>query len=122
MKATKGVVAQAESMRRSRAAKEVRDRRGRTGTGVTAGRHAVGDQGPRAGVEGKLFGSVTTSDIADALKAQFGVEIDRRRIGARRAGEGDQRGRGGGQAAHRRRSPRHRGGRRRLTAFCARLR
>ena len=33
----------------------------------------------KAGEEGKLFGSVTASDIADALKAK-GIEVDRRRI------------------------------------------
>jgi large subunit ribosomal protein L9 len=32
-----------------------------------------------AGEEGKLFGSITASDIAEALKAQ-GLEVDRRRI------------------------------------------
>jgi large subunit ribosomal protein L9 len=34
----------------------------------------------RAGQAGRLFGSVTTSDIADALQAQLGVEVDRRKI------------------------------------------
>lgn len=34
----------------------------------------------KAGENGRLFGSVTTQEIADALKAQFGVEIDKRRI------------------------------------------
>ncbi len=33
----------------------------------------------KAGEEGKLFGSVTTMDIAEAMKAQ-GVEIDKRKI------------------------------------------
>lgn len=33
----------------------------------------------RAGESGKLFGTVTSSDIAEALKAQ-GVDIDRRKI------------------------------------------
>jgi len=33
----------------------------------------------KAGESGKLFGTVTSSDIADALKAQ-GVDIDRRKI------------------------------------------
>lgn len=32
-----------------------------------------------AGEEGKLFGSITASDIADGLKAQ-GIEVDRRKI------------------------------------------
>jgi len=34
----------------------------------------------RAGETGKLFGSVTTSDIAEAVKEQLGIELDRRRI------------------------------------------
>ena len=79
MKATKGVLAQAESMRRSRAAKEVRDREAaQAQASQLAGTRL--EIKARAGVEGKLFGSVTTSDIADALNAKFGVEIDRRRI------------------------------------------
>jgi large subunit ribosomal protein L9 len=34
----------------------------------------------RAGTEGKLFGSVTAKEIADELKEQHGVDIDRRKI------------------------------------------
>jgi large subunit ribosomal protein L9 len=34
----------------------------------------------RAGLDGKLFGSVTTKDIADALKQQLNVEVDRRKV------------------------------------------
>jgi len=34
----------------------------------------------RAGAGGKLFGAVTSAEIADALKAQHGVELDKRRI------------------------------------------
>jgi large subunit ribosomal protein L9 len=34
----------------------------------------------RAGEEGKLFGSVTAADIAEALSAQAGVAIDRRDV------------------------------------------
>jgi len=34
----------------------------------------------RAGEQGRLYGSVTASDIAAALEAQHGVEVDRRRI------------------------------------------
>ena len=32
------------------------------------------------GPDGRLYGSVTASDIADAVKAQLGVEIDRRKL------------------------------------------
>ena len=34
----------------------------------------------RAGPEGRLFGSVTTANIADAIAEQAGVEIDRYRL------------------------------------------
>jgi large subunit ribosomal protein L9 len=34
----------------------------------------------RAGAEGKLFGSVTTMEIADAVAAQAGIELDRRQL------------------------------------------
>ncbi len=34
----------------------------------------------KAGEGGKIFGSVTAKDIADALNAQHGVEVDKRKI------------------------------------------
>lgn len=34
----------------------------------------------KAGENGRLYGSVTNQEIADALKAQHGVEIDKRKI------------------------------------------
>ncbi len=79
IKATKGVVAQAQSMRRNREAREVRDR---TAAQELAGRL---DTGPvtvtaRAGEGGKLFGSVTSADIVAALLDRTGVEIDRRAV------------------------------------------
>lgn len=33
-----------------------------------------------SGADGKLYGSVTTKDIAEALSEQYGVEIDKRKI------------------------------------------
>jgi large subunit ribosomal protein L9 len=36
--------------------------------------------GRRAAITGKLFGSVTTSDIAEALNQKSGIDINRRRI------------------------------------------
>ena len=33
-----------------------------------------------AGSDGKFFGSVTSKEIAEALNAQFGVEVDKRKI------------------------------------------
>ncbi len=34
----------------------------------------------KAGDSGRLFGAVTNQEIADALKAQHGIEIDRRKL------------------------------------------
>ncbi|MCL1855666.1 MAG: 50S ribosomal protein L9 [Clostridia bacterium] len=44
----------------------------------------------RGGEKGRLYGSVTSQEIADALKEQHGVEVDKRRIGCeaiRQAGD-----------------------------------
>ena len=34
----------------------------------------------RAGAGGKLFGAVTSQEISDALKAQYGIEIEKQKI------------------------------------------
>ncbi len=34
----------------------------------------------KAGAGGKLFGSVTTKEIADAIKKQYGTEVDKKKI------------------------------------------
>ena len=34
----------------------------------------------KAGDNGKLFGSITAKDIADALKSQYSIDIDKRKI------------------------------------------
>src|SRR3954469_10167497 len=76
MKATKGVVAQAESMRRSRDAKESRDREPAQAIAAKRGSQTLQVKA-RAGEGGKLFGSVTASDVADAVQVQTGIELDR---------------------------------------------
>jgi len=78
MKATTGVVQQAEAMRRNREARDARDREAA---------QALADQltgkrielRARAGEGGRLFGSVTSADVVDAVRAQTGVELDRRK-------------------------------------------
>jgi len=77
--ATGGVEAQAASMRRSRALRDAQDKEeAQTVAGVL--NDATVTITARAGAEGRLFGSVTTIDIADALQAQTGAVIDRRKI------------------------------------------
>src|SRR5438270_2275520 len=77
--ATKGAIAQAESMREARrrrdvadqeAAEAMRDRLSSTIVRIPA----------QAGAEGRLFGSVTAADVAEAVVAQVGVELDHRRL------------------------------------------
>ncbi|MFI5053156.1 MAG: 50S ribosomal protein L9 [Acidimicrobiia bacterium] len=79
MKATKGVVAQSEAMRRSRDAREVRDREGAEAVAAQLGSVTI-ELKARAGEGGKLFGSITAADVADAVLAQTGVELDRRKV------------------------------------------
>jgi large subunit ribosomal protein L9 len=74
-----GVDAQATAMRRARDRKDARDRE----AGESVARvlvPAVIRIPARAGAEGKLFGSVTAADVVDAVAAQTGIELDRRRL------------------------------------------
>ena len=80
MKATKGVVAQAEAMRRNRAVKEARDVESAQSQAAQLEGARI-EIPARAGEGGKLFGSVTATDVADAIQAQRGIEVDRRRVG-----------------------------------------
>jgi large subunit ribosomal protein L9 len=80
IRATPGIERQAEAMRRNRAAKEQRDREAAEAVAQRIGGRSVTITA-RAGEGGRLFGSVTAADVADAVLAQLGVEVDRRRVG-----------------------------------------
>lgn len=78
LRATSGIQKQADAMRRNR---DARDRRDREAAQAIADQLAPTIQiQARAGVGGRLFGSVTSSDIAAAVQAQIGIEVDRRHI------------------------------------------
>ena len=77
--ATKGVQAQADAMRRSRDKKDQSDRESAEVVARTLVPTVIAITA-KAGAEGKLFGSVTTADLTEAVLAQTGVELDRRRI------------------------------------------
>lgn len=79
MKASKGAAQQATVMRRSRDVKDARER-GAAEEVATRLVPQVITLTSRAGTEGKLFGSVTTSDVVDAVLAQTGIELDRRKL------------------------------------------
>ncbi|MGI8683522.1 MAG: 50S ribosomal protein L9 [Acidimicrobiales bacterium] len=79
IKATPGVQAQADAMRRSRDVKDARDREGAEAVARKLVPLVIKIPA-RAGREGRLFGSVTAADVADAVTAQAGIELDRRRL------------------------------------------
>ncbi|HTL86414.1 MAG TPA: 50S ribosomal protein L9 [Acidimicrobiia bacterium] len=79
LKATKGVQKQADAMRRNRDARDKREREAAQALAAQFEGRTISIKA-RAGGEGKLFGSVTTVDIADAVHKQTGAEIDRRKI------------------------------------------
>jgi len=79
MRWTRGAEKQIELIKRARSAREIR--------GLDDAREAATRLASlqvrlqtRAGGGGRLFGSVSTSDIAAAVKAAGGPELDRRRI------------------------------------------
>lgn len=79
LKATDGAIAQAAAMRRARDVKEARDRA--SAEEVARRLTPLVIRIPaRAGSEGRLFGSVTAADVAEAVETQAGITVDRRRV------------------------------------------
>ena len=74
--ASKGVAAQASSMRRSR---DMRDAADRSAAEEIASKlvPAIIAISARAKGEGELFGSVSITEIVEAVTAQTGIELDR---------------------------------------------
>jgi large subunit ribosomal protein L9 len=79
MRWTRGAEKQIDLIRRARSARAIRTQ--------DDARSAAGNLAKlpvqirvRAGAQGRLFGSVSASDIADAVRAAGGPELDRRRI------------------------------------------
>jgi len=77
--ASAGAEAQAEGMRRSRDTKDAADRSAAEDVAKTLVSSPVTIEA-RVGADDKLFGSVTSADIAEAVAAQTGVEIDRKQL------------------------------------------
>ena len=69
--------AQRQKERAERAAKEAAERAGETAALLSK---TVLTIQHRAGEDGKLFGSVTSSEIADAISDARGIRVDRRKI------------------------------------------
>lgn len=79
LKATDGAVAQAASMRKARDLREAADR----DVALTHSATLLATKiivNSKAGAEGRLFGSITATDITSAVASQTGIEIDRRKV------------------------------------------
>ena len=79
MMATDGAIRQAEAMKRAREAAYAKGR----ADAETVARQLVATRirmKAQAGEGGRLFGSITANDIAQAVQAQSGLTVDRRKI------------------------------------------
>jgi large subunit ribosomal protein L9 len=77
--AGKGVEAEAAKIRAAAAKRESKDRDEAQALAEEIGNKTVVVR-LKVGDEGKAFGSITNADVAEALKAQHQVEVDRHRI------------------------------------------
>jgi large subunit ribosomal protein L9 len=80
IRAEKGALKHAETLKRSHATKVSKQKGEYEATAarlIAAGPLTIS---ARAGEEGKLFGSVTAADIAEAVAGQAGVQLDRKDV------------------------------------------
>jgi large subunit ribosomal protein L9 len=77
--ATDGAVAQAASMRRARDLRDAQDRSASEEVARTLVPQTITIKA-KAGAGGRLFGSVTAADVVEAVEAQTGVALDRRKL------------------------------------------
>jgi large subunit ribosomal protein L9 len=77
--ATKGLLAQAEAATviADKARREAMQRAGELAEQLNK---TVLTLSEKAGEDGRLFGSITNQDIADAIKAARGVDVDKRKV------------------------------------------
>jgi large subunit ribosomal protein L9 len=78
-KASSGAVAQAAAMRRARDLRDAADRE----SAETIAKELVPKVitvAVKAGQGGRLFGSVTAADVAEAVAAQTGIQLDRKQV------------------------------------------
>ena len=77
MRATEGAATQAEAMQRSEELRGVKELQGAEELGQRLEAQTIAIQA-RVGQDDQLYGSVTTSEIAEAVQAQTGLVLDRR--------------------------------------------
>ena len=78
--ASPGIEAQANAMRRSRDVKDGREREVAEQVARTLVPAVIMLKAKTTGTTGRLFGSITTTDVAEAVRAQTGVTLDKRNL------------------------------------------
>jgi large subunit ribosomal protein L9 len=73
------IKAQAASMRRSRDVRDAADRSAAEEVAKTLVPTVIAVTA-KAGAEGRLFGSITTADVVEAVERQTGIVLDRRQL------------------------------------------
>lgn len=76
--ASPGIEAQANSMRRARDVKDGREREAAEQVARTLVPAVIVLKARTTGSEGRLFGSITATDVAEAVLAQTGIQLDKR--------------------------------------------
>ena len=79
MRATKGAIADAQAIARSRAKREAHNREEAQAQKAALEARPV-TIGAKAGEDGTLYGSVGNTAVAKAISEQLGIKVDRRRI------------------------------------------
>jgi large subunit ribosomal protein L9 len=79
--ASDGAVNQAKSMRRARDLRDAADRESAQSVATAIVARVITIEA-KSGSEGKLFGSVTMADVAQAIQAQANISIDRKKLHA----------------------------------------
>ena len=78
--ASPGIESQANAMRRARDVKDGREREAAEQVARTLVPAVITLKAKTTGSQGKLFGSITTADVAEAVATQTGVNLDRRTL------------------------------------------
>ena len=78
-KATDGAVSQAGAMRRARDLRDAHDREGAQAIATKLVAKVITITA-KSGPDGKLYGSVTTADVAEAIAEQTGINLERKQI------------------------------------------
>jgi large subunit ribosomal protein L9 len=78
--ASPGIESQATSMRRARDVKDGREREAAEQVARTLVSAVIELKAKTTGSQGRLFGSITATDVAQAVQAQTGIALDKRNL------------------------------------------